>query len=42
MSRRLLAAVALLVVSYALSACTSPTAPKADCAQIGGTGTCSR
>jgi len=40
MIRRLVALLVLAVTSYAMTACTSPTAPKADCAVQSGSGNC--
>jgi len=40
MARRLFALLVLVAASYAFTACTNPTAPKADCAVINGAGTC--
>jgi hypothetical protein len=42
MTRRLVALLVLAVTSYAMTACTNPTAPKADCAISTGAGTCAR
>lgn len=41
MVRRLFALIALCAATYAITACTSPTAPKGDCAITTGSGTCS-
>ncbi|HUO51851.1 MAG TPA: hypothetical protein VMT93_04990 [Gemmatimonadaceae bacterium] len=40
MSRRLFTLLALALTSYVITACTVPTAPKADCAVVSGSGTC--
>lgn len=40
MVRRLFALLSLAVATSIASACTSPTAPKADCVVISGSGTC--
>lgn len=40
MVRRLIAVLVLCVASYAAAACTSPTAPKSDCAVTIGSGGC--
>jgi hypothetical protein len=40
MVRRLFSLLALCIATYAFTACTSPTAPKAECAVSGGSGTC--
>lgn len=41
MVRRLFALLVLVVAASVASACTDPTAPKADCAVISGGSTCS-
>jgi hypothetical protein len=41
MVRRLFALIALCAATYAAAACTSPTAPKGECAVSAGSGTCS-
>jgi hypothetical protein len=40
MVRRLVALLVLSAAVFAATACTSPTAPKSDCAVVGGSGTC--